>query len=1001
MKINSQNMKNKKLYSFINDGDSILLWDRDTIFNFILKFFTYILSKIRTPYVISLKIKFDRRVDIYRSATRNYIITPFNKDGEPMDKNKIMELNSFRNFMLMVDLFLEKRDEEYSIEDVEDILIEYWEIGDNKSEVGTIAINFNTKPINKGDIVKLLSKDTSNMHQMRVDIHPSNMDIDTWFINEKSVLSFSMGETTWMINRNGLIYTFMLYSDRYICTIMLPFVDDKNEAIVAKFVDVIKDPCVRWGGGSLNSFTRYYLKKEHAKNLDVNIIQKTQEAFTPIDLDLVDRMYVYDDGELDMWKACLPSKYIATLSRKSKKDVRSFSTNVLSNNPIEGLSEEEKTILSLTSELNHPKERVRTKDKIIALDLETRSLDIPNSKTKAEELEVISACWTNGNIEKFFYITDYQSTDKASKSDLLLKDCISSLLDLKFNNSNVYCHNLSSFDGVFLLKVIYSFVDDGYKVDLISKDSKLILISISKDIKIHKEGETDTIKFKLKFYDSLLILPVALSKLAPSFGVNISKLDTWDIASHNTADLNDLKFKEGLLNYNLIDCRVLHEVMFKFYKECKKEFGINILNCPTLPSIAFKLFRSKFLNPHHPISLTWVEQYNKLSPGYRGGAVDVYRPYGKDLFYYDINSLYPFVMHNLDYPIGNPFFFHYSTPKRLDNNIFGLVMAKIKAPDIKAPILLTGYEGKVIAPTGQWSGIYCTEELKNAVKYGYSVEVLWGYSWENKARVFKNYIETLYTNRLKYPKSDPKNFISKLMLNSLYGRFGLSPHLSEFRLLTDISEVHDSNVIALSSNKFLVERMKTVNSYIKYKDSVNRKTKYSLSNISLPMAMFVTAYARMVMSKYKVEYVDSIYYSDTDSIVLDRPLPSNIVSNTELGLFKLEHEIQEAVFIAPKVYAFITKKGEYICKIKGSKHKIDFDLMKSLLVKDSCLDIEQNKWYRSLEKGNITIKDQLYKLRATDNKREFVFNDSNLWVDTRPLNIIYNPIKAITSAISR
>jgi hypothetical protein len=67
----------------------------------------------------------------------------------------------------------------------------------------------------------------------------------------------------------------------------------------------------------------------------------------------------------------------------------------------------------------------------------------------------------------------------------------------------------------------------------------------------------------------------------------------------------------------------------------------------------------------------------------------------------------------------------------------------------------------------------------------------------------------------------------------------------------------------------------------------------------------------MAMSKYKVQYADNLYYSDTDSIVLDKSLPDSVVSNTELGLFNalgaLEHEIEEAVFIAPKVYAFKTK----------------------------------------------------------------------------------------------
>lgn len=47
-----------------------------------------------------------------------------------------------------------------------------------------------------------------------------------------------------------------------------------------------------------------------------------------------------------------------------------------------------------------------------------------------------------------------------------------------------------------------------------------------------------------------------------------------------------------------------------------------------------------------------------------------------------------------------------------------------------------------------------------------------------------------------------------------------------------------------------------------------------------------------------------IYYSDSDSIVTDARLPVYIVSNNELGKFKLEHEIQKGIFISGKTYGF-------------------------------------------------------------------------------------------------
>ncbi|XLR65359.1 hypothetical protein S83_016031, partial [Arachis hypogaea] len=40
--------------------------------------------------------------------------------------------------------------------------------------------------------------------------------------------------------------------------------------------------------------------------------------------------------------------------------------------------------------------------------------------------------------------------------------------------------------------------------------------------------------------------------------------------------------------------------------------------------------------------------------GYYGGHSDVYKPHGENLFYYDVNSLYPFVMKTLPMPGGEP-----------------------------------------------------------------------------------------------------------------------------------------------------------------------------------------------------------------------------------------------------------------------------------------------------------------------------------------------------------
>lgn len=136
--------------------------------------------------------------------------------------------------------------------------------------------------------------------------------------------------------------------------------------------------------------------------------------------------------------------------------------------------------------------------------------------------------------------------------------------------------------------------------------------------------------------------------------------------------------------------------------------------------------------------------------------------------------------------------------------------------------------------------------------------------------------------------------------------------------------------------------------------------------------------------------IQNIYYSDTDSVYLDKELPNNLVSSKELGKFKLEYIFKDSVYLGPKIYAGITSDNDYICKIKGFKNSIDFDLMKSLLVKDSSLNLQHIKWFRSLVDSNITLKDQIYQLQKTENKRTIIYNDNNIAISTKPYNIDIN-----------
>jgi hypothetical protein len=244
---------------------------------------------------------------------------------------------------------------------------------------------------------------------------------------------------------------------------------------------------------------------------------------------------------------------------------------------------------------------------------------------------------------------------------------------------------------------------------------------------------------------------------------------------------------------------------------------------------------------------------------------------------------------------------------------------------------------RTVAMNGNFRMKINSPEYYNALK-DYNIQVVNGFLFD-KINIFREYINDMYYLRSQYPKNHPMNMIAKLMANSLYGRFALNPILENhkfcsFDLLKELSET--CNIIEemdLGEDGLFV-------SYTSNDESLESSIKTSIS-----IASAVTAYARVHMSKFKNNPDFELYYTDTDSVFIDRPLPDQMVGS-ELGQMKLEYIFEDCVFLGPKIYAGITTDGRYICKVKGFKNasNVPLDDLKSLaLVKDGRLKLKHSK----------------------------------------------------------
>ena len=338
-----------------------------------------------------------------------------------------------------------------------------------------------------------------------------------------------------------------------------------------------------------------------------------------------------------------------------------------------------------------------------------------------------------------------------------------------------------------------------------------------------------------------------------------------------------------------------------------------------------------------------------------------------------------------------------------ENNLpFGFFEVDIKTPPKDTwnqPILLKkhniGNGGiRTIAPVGNWKGVYFSQELYNAIDKNpnHKFKTHRGFLFR-QGNLFKDYVDTLFNLRINNPKDSPLNIISKLLLNSLYGRFGMSPDKPNHVILNDRIKKDkifiDNDILNITD----LGKGNELYSYVSNKENLetfnDKKGKYSNLFINVSIAAAITGYSRIFMSYYKNNPLIKIYYSDTDSIFTDIDLSTIYpeLVGKGLGQLKPEYDFKEACFLAPKVYGGITQIGESIVKAKGVKNIIPYDDLKTLLQKENTLQIPNEKWYRNISEGNIQIKQEIYNLAINSTKRELIYDNKGVLVDTKPIII--------------
>ena len=569
---------------------------------------------------------------------------------------------------------------------------------------------------------------------------------------------------------------------------------------------------------------------------------------------------------------------------------------------------------------------------IVTLDIET--VNVNNKHIP------YAVCAYNGSssIKTYANLIEQNGTQVIDQLDLFSR-FIKQLCTF-FNKNKVltvYAHNLSGFDGIFLLRHLLPLG----KVEPLIHNGRIISIRV-KLIIAGYVGKT------ILFKDSMLLLPKDLRSLCISYKVEtqkghfpfkfnninyIGKLPNhslWPgVSNSEYLDLNIQfknkiwNFKDEALKYCLQDCVSLHQVLTKYNELIFNEFKINIHSVLTLPSLSMKIYKSGHM-PANTLYQLLGPAEKDIRQSYTGGAVDVYIPKFKAIApypnmdnqatmmqCYDVNALYPYVMANAPTPVGKPVAFT-GDIRAIEPKAFGFFYCEITSPlYLEHPILQrkikTNQGLRTIAGLGTWKGWIFSGEMDNAMRFGYTFTILKGYEFQ-EGLPFKSYMEKMYNLRMKYPKGDPMNDIAKLLQNSLYGKFGMN----STGTVVDMFDINDSDqkellesmldAYGLSVNDFV----KIDNHVITIRDDISRfqyseeMDMFHGTDVNVAVASAVTANGRMWMSMFKNNPDFKLYYSDTDSIFVvfksDNTLKDFI--GTNIGQLKLEYNIKEAVFLA-------------------------------------------------------------------------------------------------------
>lgn len=430
------------------------------------------------------------------------------------------------------------------------------------------------------------------------------------------------------------------------------------------------------------------------------------------------------------------------------------------------------------------------------------------------------------------------------------------------------------------------------------------------------------------------------NKIIPSIDKNNKDEKYFDVLTYVKNDCYIVKTALNYLNDVLHHINNNHSCILLDRVMNDKIVHIDFLNCFSLPNLVFNMLKNwlwntgrKHILDNFTINKTHYESFNnnqyKL---YTGGFTTFNKKHvgvvntpgiNEKMISIDINSSYPYQMTK---PLPITPLYQVKEIKIRDGYDF-VIKATIDF-DIK----------KALANSFSFIRKNNVSHLDNFVSNGKDFTVCY---WYDEWQYIKKYYDVYNIKEIKYYECKTSNFIAdfvnilydlklsdepslkaiaKLLLNSLYGKFGQKPiFISDIFVKKD--DPNYEKILAHYNSKDImndryivdVKRNETLNDYEIFGF---KETTFEIAN-NYQIASRITSYSRIhLWSLCDIVGWSNVFYMDTDSITFkysDESILNKIdIHDTKLGAWKVEKQYKEFVYLmVAKKYSGLTIDNQY------------------------------------------------------------------------------------------